>query len=120
YTAHDKDNPGKDTSGVMVVDDKTSSTTDMHYFTLSNQSTVDITDANLTVDLPDGYNDPARLTLSENTIYQDPDPDPDDINFIVSYVDGTSAVITPDQFGNTLTFHVTPNKIGRASCRERV
>lgn len=110
YTAHDKDNPGKDTSGVMVVDGKTSSTTDMHYFTLSNQSTVDITDANLTVDLPDGYNVPATLTLSENTIYQDQDPDPDNINFIVSYVDGTSAVITPDQFGNTLTFHVTPNK----------
>lgn len=108
YTAHDKDNPGKDTSGVMVVDGKTSSTTDMHYFTLSNQSTVDITDANLTVDLPDGYNVPATLTLSENTIYQDQDPD--NINFIVSYVDGTSAVITPDQFGNTLTFHVTPNK----------
>ncbi len=108
YTAHDKDNPGKDTSGVMVVDGKTSSTTDMHYFTLSNQSTLDITDANLTVDLPDGYNVPATLTLSENTIYQDPDPD--NINFIVSYVDGTSAVITPDQFGNTLTFHVTPNK----------
>ena len=108
YTAHDKDNPGKDTSGVMVVDGKASSTTDMHYFTLSNQSTVDITDANLTVDLPDGYNVPATLTLSENTIYQDPDPD--NINFIVSYVDGTSAVITPDQFGNTLTFHVTPNK----------
>lgn len=106
YTAHDKDNPGKDTSGVMVVDGKTSSTTDMHYFTLSNQSTLDITDANLTVDLPDGYNVPATLTLSENTIYQDPD----NINFIVSYVDGTSAVITPDQFGNTLTFHVTPNK----------
>ena len=110
YTAHDKDNPGKDTSGVMVVDGKTSSTTDMHYFTLSNQSTVDITDANLTVDLPDGYNVPATLTLSENTIYQDQDQDPDNINFIVSYVDGTSAVITPDQFGNTLTFHVTPNK----------
>ena len=110
YTAHDKDNPGKDTSGVMVVDGKTSSTTDMHYFTLSNQSTLDITDANLTVDLPDGYNVPATLTLSENTIYQDQDPDPDHINFIVSYVDGTSAVITPDQFGNTLTFHVTPNK----------
>ena len=110
YTAHDKDNPGKDTSGVMVVDGKTSSTTDMHYFTLSNQSTVDITDANLTVDLPDGYNVPATLTLSENTIYQDQDPNPDNINFIVSYVDGTSAVITPDQFGNTLTFHVTPNK----------
>ena len=108
YTAHDKDNPGKDTSGVMVVDGKTSSTTDMHYFTLSNQSTVDITDANLTVDLPDGYNVPATLTLSENTIYQDQDPD--NINFIVSYVDGTSAVITPDQFGNTLTFHVTSNK----------
>ncbi|KAA8806013.1 YSIRK-type signal peptide-containing protein [Lactobacillus crispatus] len=108
YTAHDKDNPGKDTSGVMVVDGKASSTTDMHYFTLSNQSTVDITDANLTVDLPDGYNVPATLTLSENTIYQDQDPD--NINFIVSYVDGTSAVITPDQFGNTLTFHVTPNK----------
>ena len=108
YTAHDKDNPGKDTSGVMVVDGKTSSTTDMHYFTLSNQSTLDITDANLTVDLPDGYNVPATLTLSENTIYQDQDPD--NINFIVSYVDGTSAVITPDQFGNTLTFHVTPNK----------
>ena len=110
YTAHDKDNPGKDTSGVMVVDGKTSSTTDMHYFTLSNQSTLDITDANLTVDLPDGYNVPATLTLSENTIYQDQDQDPDNINFIVSYVDGTSAVITPDQFGNTLTFHVTPNK----------
>lgn len=110
YTAHDKDNPGKDTSGVMVVDGKASSTTDMHYFTLSNQSTLDITDANLTVDLPDGYNVPATLTLSENTIYQDQDPDPDNINFIVSYVDGTSAVITPDQFGNTLTFHVTPNK----------
>lgn len=110
YTAHDKDNPGKDTRGVIVVDGKTSSTTDMHYFTLSNQSTVDITDANLTVDLPDGYNVPATLTLSENTIYQDQDPDPDNINFIVSYVDGTSAVITPDQFGNTLTFHVTPNK----------
>ena len=110
YTAHDKDNPGKDTSGVMVVDGKTSSTTDMHYFTLSNQSTLDITDANLTVDLPDGYNVPATLTLSENTIYQDQDPDPDNINFIVSYVDGTSAVITPHQFGNTLTFHVTPNK----------
>ena len=110
YTAHNKDNPGKDTSGVMVVDGKASSTTDMHYFTLSNQSTVDITDANLTVDLPDGYNVPATLTLSENTIYQDQDPDPDNINFIVSYVDGTSAVITPDQFGNTLTFHVTPNK----------
>ena len=108
YTAHDKDNPGKDTSGVMVVDGKASSTTDMHYFTLSNQSTLDITDANLTVDLPDGYNVPATLTLSENTIYQDQDPD--NINFIVSYVDGTSAVITPDQFGNTLTFHVTPNK----------
>ena len=108
YTAHDKDNPGKDTSGVMVVDGKTSSTTDMHYFTLSNQSTLDITDANLTVDLPDGYNVPATLTLSENTIYQDQRPD--NINFIVSYVDGTSAVITPDQFGNTLTFHVTPNK----------
>ena len=108
YTAHDKDNPGKDTRGVIVVDGKTSSTTDMHYFTLSNQSTVDITDANLTVDLPDGYNVPATLTLSENTIYQDQDPD--NINFIVSYVDGTSAVITPDQFGNTLTFHVTPNK----------
>lgn len=108
YTAHDKDNPGKDTSGVMVVDGKTSSTTDMHYFTLSNQSTLDIKDANLTVDLPDGYNVPATLTLSENTIYQDQDPD--NINFIVSYVDGTSAVITPDQFGNTLTFHVTPNK----------
>ena len=108
YTAHDKDNPGKDTSGVMVVDGKTSSTTDMHYFTLSNQSTLDITDANLTVDLPDGYNVPATLTLSENTIYQDKRPD--NINFIVSYVDGTSAVITPDQFGNTLTFHVTPNK----------
>lgn len=106
YTAHDKDNPGKDTSGVMVVDGKASSTTDMHYFTLSNQSTLDITDANLTVDLPDGYNVPATLTLSENTIYQDQD----NINFIVSYVDGTSAVITPDQFGNTLTFHVTPNK----------
>lgn len=110
YTAHDKDNPGKDTSGVMVVDGKASSTTDMHYFTLSNQSTLDITDANLTVDLPDGYNVPATLTLSENTIYQDQDPDPDNINFIVSYVDGTSAVITPHQFGNTLTFHVTPNK----------
>ncbi len=110
YTAHDKDNPGKDTSGVMVVDGKTSSTTDMHYFTLSNQSTLDIKDANLTVDLPDGYNVPATLTLSENTIYQDQDQDPDNINFIVSYVDGTSAVITPDQFGNTLTFHVTPNK----------
>lgn len=110
YTAHDKDNPGKDTSGVMVVDGKTSSTTDMHYFTLSNQSTLDITDANLTVDLPDGYNVPATLTLSENTIYQDQDQDSDNINFIVSYVDGTSAVITPDQFGNTLTFHVTPNK----------
>ena len=110
YTAHDKDNPGKDTSGVMVVDGKASSTTDMHYFTLSNQSTLDITDANLTVDLPDGYNVPATLTLSENTIYQDQDQDPDNINFIVSYVDGTSAVITPDQFGNTLTFHVTPNK----------
>ena len=110
YTAHDKDNPGKDTSGVMVVDGKASSTTDMHYFTLSNQSTLDITDANLTVDLPDGYNVPATLTLSENTIYQDQDPNPDNINFIVSYVDGTSAVITPDQFGNTLTFHVTPNK----------
>ena len=110
YTAHDKDNPGKDTSGVMVVDGKTSSTTDMHYFTLSNQSTVDIKDANLTVDLPDGYNVPATLTLSENTIYQDQDQDPDNINFIVSYVDGTSAVITPDQFGNTLTFHVTSNK----------
>lgn len=110
YTAHDKDNPGKDTSGVMVVDGKTSSTTDMHYFTLSNQSTLDITDANLTVDLPDGYNVPATLTLSENTIYQDQDQDPDNINFIVSYVDGTSAVITPDQFGNTLTFHVTQNK----------
>lgn len=110
YTAHDKDNPGKDTRGVIVVDGKTSSTTDMHYFTLSNQSTVDITDANLTVDLPDGYNVPATLTLSENTIYQDQDQDPDNINFIVSYVDGTSAVITPDQFGNTLTFHVTPNK----------
>ena len=108
YTAHDKDNPGKDTSGVMVVDGKTSSTTDMHYFTLSNQSTLDITDANLTVDLPDGYNVPATLTLSENTIYQDQDPD--NINFIVSYVDGTSAVITPDPIGNTLTFHVTPNK----------
>ena len=108
YTAHDKDNPGKDTRGVIVVDGKTSSTTDMHYFTLSNQSTVDITDANLTVDLPDGYNVPATLTLSENTIYQDQDPD--NINFIVSYVDGTSAVITPDQFGNTLTFHVTSNK----------
>ena len=108
YTAHDKDNPGKDTSGVMVVDGKASSTTDMHYFTLSNQSTLDITDANLTVDLPDGYNVPETLTLSENTIYQDQDPD--NINFIVSYVDGTSAVITPDQFGNTLTFHVTPNK----------
>ena len=108
YTAHDKDNPGKDTSGVMVVDGKASSTTDMHYFTLSNQSTLDITDANLTVDLPDGYNVPATLTLSENTIYQDQDPD--NINFIVSYVDGTSAVITPHQFGNTLTFHVTPNK----------
>ena len=108
YTAHNKDNPGKDTSGVMVVDGKASSTTDMHYFTLSNQSTLDITDANLTVDLPDGYNVPATLTLSENTIYQDQDPD--NINFIVSYVDGTSAVITPDQFGNTLTFHVTPNK----------
>lgn len=108
YTAHDKDNPGKDTRGVMVVDGKASSTTDMHYFTLSNQSTLDITDANLTVDLPDGYNVPATLTLSKNTIYQDPDPD--NINFIVSYVDGTSAVITPDQFGNTLTFHVTPNK----------
>ena len=108
YTAHDKDNPGKDTSGVMVVDGKASSTTAMHYFTLSNQSTLDITDANLTVDLPDGYNVPATLTLSENTIYQDQDPD--NINFIVSYVDGTSAVITPDQFGNTLTFHVTPNK----------
>lgn len=92
----------------MVVDGKTSSTTDMHYFTISNQSTLDITDANLTVDLPDGYNVPATLTLSENTIYQDQDPD--NINFIVSYVDGTSAVITPDQFGNTLTFHVTPNK----------
>ena len=62
YTAHDKDNPGKDTSGVMVVDGKTSSTTDMHYFTLSNQSTLDITDANLTVDLPDGYNVPADVT----------------------------------------------------------
>lgn len=110
YTAHDKDNPGKDTRGVIVVDGKTSSTTDMHYFTLSNQSTLDITDANLTVDLPDGYNVPATLTLSENTIYQDQDQDPDNINFIVSYVDGTSAVITPDQFGNTLTFHVTPNK----------
>ena len=110
YTAHDKDNPGKDTSGVMVVDGKASSTTDMHYFTLSNQSTLDIKDANLTVDLPDGYNVPATLTLSENTIYQDQDQDPDNINFIVSYVDGTSAVITPDQFGNTLTFHVTPNK----------
>ena len=110
YTAHDKDNPGKDTRGVMVVDGKASSTTDMHYFTLSNQSTLDITDANLTVDLPDGYNVPATLTLSENTIYQDQDPNPDNINFIVSYVDGTSAVITPDQFGNTLTFHVTPNK----------
>ena len=110
YTAHDKDNPGKDTSGVMVVDGKTSSTTDMHYFTLSNQSTLDIKDANLTVDLPDGYNVPATLTLSENTIYQDQDQNPDNINFIVSYVDGTSAVITPDQFGNTLTFHVTPNK----------
>ena len=110
YTAHDKDNPGKDTSGVMVVDGKASSTTDMHYFTLSNQSTLDITDANLTVDLPDGYNVPATLTLSENTIYQDQDQNPDNINFIVSYVDGTSAVITPDQFGNTLTFHVTPNK----------
>ena len=110
YTAHDKDNPGKDTSGVMVVDGKASSTTDMHYFTLSNQSTLDITDANLTVDLPDGYNVPETLTLSENTIYQDQDQDPDNINFIVSYVDGTSAVITPDQFGNTLTFHVTPNK----------
>lgn len=110
YTAHDKDNPGKDTSGVMVVDGKASSTTDMHYFTLSNQSTLDITDANLTVDLPDGYNVPATLTLSENTIYQDQDQDSDNINFIVSYVDGTSAVITPDQFGNTLTFHVTPNK----------
>ena len=110
YTAHDKENPGKDTSGVMVVDGKASSTTDMHYFTLSNQSTLDITDANLTVDLPDGYNVPATLTLSENTIYQDQDQDPDNINFIVSYVDGTSAVITPDQFGNTLTFHVTPNK----------
>ena len=110
YTAHDKDNPGKDTRGVIVVDGKTSSTTDMHYFTLSNQSTLDITDANLTVDLPDGYNVPATLTLSENTIYQDQDQDSDNINFIVSYVDGTSAVITPDQFGNTLTFHVTPNK----------
>ena len=110
YTAHDKDNPGKDTRGVMVVDGKASSTTDMHYFTLSNQSTLDITDANLTVDLPDGYNVPATLTLSENTIYQDQDQDSDNINFIVSYVDGTSAVITPDQFGNTLTFHVTPNK----------
>src|SRR5699024_8219727 len=73
-----------------------------------NQSTLDIKDANLTVDLPDGYNVPATLTLSENTIYQDQDPD--NINFIVSYVDGTSAVITPDHFGNTLTFHVTPNK----------
>ena len=112
YTAHDKDNPGKDTSGVMVVDGKTSSTTDMHYFTLSNQSTLDITDANLTVDLPDGYNVPATLTLSENTIYQDQDPD--NINFIVSYVDGTSAVITPDPIGNTLTFHVTPNKKTRS------
>src|SRR5699024_1018775 len=95
YTAHAKDNPGKGTSGVMVDRGKASTTTDMHYCTLSAQATLDIKHANLTVDLPDGYNVPATSTLSEDTVYQDLAPD--NIKLIVGHVDGTYAVLPADQ-----------------------